>query len=114
MVKRIIFLVFLSVAALTLYSQDRGVVCADLLKVFQSYYKTKEADDYLKSKADELQKEIDVMRGEINDLDKLLKSGILSGEEKSLTGENKEFKSPYDGREKEEGRRNPKRIARKS
>ncbi|HEX67701.1 MAG TPA: OmpH family outer membrane protein [bacterium] len=83
MVKRIIFLVFLSVAALTLYSQDRGVVCADLLKVFQSYYKTKEADDYLKSKADELQKEIDVMRGEINDLDKLLKSGILSGEEKA-------------------------------
>lgn len=72
--------------------ETENVVCADLMKVFQSYKGTQEADAYLKAKAEDLQKSIDALKGEISSLDKLLKSGILSREEKEKKSKEMEEK----------------------
>ena len=65
------------------YAQGSKIACVDLFKVFKSYSKTKEADTYLKNKANTLQKDIDKMKGEVASLQKLISSGVLSKEEKA-------------------------------
>ncbi len=63
--------------------EEIKVGCADFLEVFRSYLGTQEADAYLKKKADKLQSEIDVLKKELEEKEKFLKSGLLSEEEKA-------------------------------
>ncbi len=92
--KRLFILLFLFPVFLASLQagENKGLVCADLMKVFQSYKGTQAADAYLKAKAKDLQESIDKLKGEISSLDKLLKSGILSREEKEKKSKEMEAK----------------------
>lgn len=59
------------------------IVFADFLTVYHSYYKTKQEDEKLREKGQQLQAQIEKEREKIAELEKKMNSGILSEEEKN-------------------------------